>query len=146
MEQAQAKKTRRKGHKPELTTSIKPSNSYNPNLLKQKLLEKEAQAAQNRAREIEKLQSKLARQDEHAKRVQQRKRALGRLSNEDLNLSWGGEDAGGLLDAVIAASNKSKGLSDVDSGKGSSTNNSRSGSGRSLGALDIGDTPIIISQ
>ncbi|KAJ3051149.1 hypothetical protein HK097_007861, partial [Rhizophlyctis rosea] len=59
--------------------------------LKQRLLTKEAKAQQRREREISKLQAKLAKQEDHARRVQERKRMLGKMSNEDLRLSWGGE-------------------------------------------------------
>lgn len=70
-----------------------------PLQLKQRLLEKEAQTAQNRAREREKLQAKLAKQEKHMRLVQERKKALGKLSSDDLaRLSWGGE-----LDALAAA-------------------------------------------
>lgn len=55
-------------------------------LLRKRLLEKEAQVAANRAKEIEKMQAKLARQEEHARRVQERKRAM-----EKLMLESGGE-------------------------------------------------------
>ncbi|KAJ3280642.1 hypothetical protein HDU76_009122 [Blyttiomyces sp. JEL0837] len=96
LEQArESRKQRKRGDKPELTPH-KPTlraTTADPVALKRRLLEKEAQATQNRLREIEKLQLKLARQEEHARRVKDRKRAMGRLSNENLNLSWGGEDA-----------------------------------------------------
>jgi hypothetical protein len=119
---------RKKGDKPTLSSS--KDVTQDPMLLKKKLLEKEAQAAKNRLREIEKLQSKLAKQEERAKKVQERKKQLGRGSNDELNLSWGGEDSG-LADAINAA-NKALAIgTDADSGKGSSLGNSRSGSGRS---------------
>ncbi|KAJ3349858.1 hypothetical protein HDU83_000234 [Entophlyctis luteolus] len=109
-------------------------------LLKQRLLEKEARAANRRARELSKLQAKLAKQDEHAKLVQERKKKLGKMSNENLNLSWGGEEDAEKKAAFPNAANQMKhGLDEMDndSGKGSSAvsvnNNSRSGSGRSLG-------------
>ncbi|KAI8848391.1 hypothetical protein BC829DRAFT_443889 [Chytridium lagenaria] len=109
LEEAQAERRnhRRRGPKPTLTHTKK---EVDPETLKRRLLEKEALASTNRAREITKLQTKLARQDEHLRRVQERKRALGRLSNEDLNLSWGGED-----------------------GEGKEGRRIRSGSGRSMG-------------
>jgi hypothetical protein len=130
--------------------------------------------AQNRAKEIEKMQAKLAQKEKRIKMVQERKKAMGNSSNEDLmRLSWGGELDGGA--AAAAASNtdynyedemgestamtggrgsastvnsrkgmkrgpgqvfSTKHMNDADSGKGSSatssTNNSRSGSGRVL--------------
>ncbi|KAJ3412819.1 hypothetical protein HDV05_000225 [Chytridiales sp. JEL 0842] len=130
------KKSRKKRVKPEL--SNKNNLTSDPILLKKRLLEKEAQAAKNRLREIEKLQSKLAKQEEHARQVLERKRAMGRMSNEDLSLSWGGEESG--LEIVEAAANKLLGvkeMKDTDSGKGSSMGGSRTGSGRSTGAVDI---------
>ncbi|KAJ3332614.1 hypothetical protein HDU76_013656 [Blyttiomyces sp. JEL0837] len=141
LEQArESRKQRRRGDKPELTSPAKRASTADPAALKRRLLEKEAHAAQNRLREIEKLQSKLAKQEEHAKRVKDRKKALGRLSNENLNLSWGGEDD---LDGATAAAAAAGDKFDVDSGKGSSaaslSNGSRSGSGRSTGTVDIGD-------
>jgi hypothetical protein len=45
----------------------------------------------NREREITKLQKKLAKQEEHAKMVLERKKKMGHGSNEELRLSWGGE-------------------------------------------------------
>jgi hypothetical protein len=84
------KETRRShGSKPSLNNT-RPKTS-DPTLLKQNLLEKEAKAAANRAKELDKIQSKLARAEEHARKVQERKKALGRASSENLNLSWGGE-------------------------------------------------------
>ncbi|KAJ3073312.1 hypothetical protein HK102_006031, partial [Quaeritorhiza haematococci] len=180
-EQADRVAAKRRKNKPPLSKK----RESDPTLLKRKLLEKEAHAAQNRAREMSKLQAKLARQEQHARRVQERKRALGKGSNEHLNVSWGGENDGGLsdLDLAMAAvtlrrestssigakntagannnNNKhsfvlggqvvpnvygsgvgvrsfaGKMISDVDSGKGSSSaslsfgNESRRGSGRS---------------
>ncbi|KAI9352093.1 hypothetical protein BDR26DRAFT_1003123 [Obelidium mucronatum] len=128
-------------------------------VLKQRLLEKEARAATRRARELLKLQNKLAKQEEHAKKVQERKKKLGKLSNEDLNLSWGGEEEGdveaakkkafgqklqdavgidGLMKMKLA---RKEDVLDNDSGKGSSAptvSGSRSGSGRSLGFAEDG--------
>ncbi|KAJ3107392.1 hypothetical protein HDU97_004274 [Phlyctochytrium planicorne] len=142
--QAERRQHRRRGAKPTLSTNTK--KNVDPETLKRRLQEKEAHASENRKREITKLQSKLARQDEHARKVQERKRALGRLSNEDLNMSWGGED--GLETLVLADEPclKKKELDDdeVDSGKGSSLG-SRSGSGRSNvtnGEVDIVTIPI----
>ncbi|KAI9202878.1 uncharacterized protein BJ171DRAFT_625966 [Polychytrium aggregatum] len=118
-----------------------------PTALKRRLLNKEAQAAHNRQREIEKLQAKLALQDQHARMVQERKRKMGRASNEDLNLSWGGEN--GLADVLTTQQSLVKELQrldDADSGKGSSSaslsyGQSRSGSGRSTNTnVEITDT------
>ncbi|KAJ3242855.1 hypothetical protein HDU78_001114 [Chytriomyces hyalinus] len=136
------------------------AESTNPAELKQRLLDKEARAAARRARELLKLQNKLAKQEEHARQVQERKKKLGRLSNEDLNLSWGGEEDDdekgkafgvALREAVgidgirkmKLQARKDEGLIlDNDSGKGSSaasvSNASRSGSGRSLGFAEDG--------
>ncbi|KAJ3236465.1 hypothetical protein HDU81_010760 [Chytriomyces hyalinus] len=136
------------------------AESTDPAELKQRLLDKEARAAARRARELLKLQTKLAKQEEHARQVQERKKKLGRLSNEDLNLSWGGEDDDeekgkafgvGLRDAVgidgirklkLQARKDEGFILDNDSGKGSSAasvnNASRSGSGRSLGFAEDG--------
>lgn len=71
-----------------------------PEELKNRLLEKETAAHQNREKEMRKLQKKLALQEEHARTVLDRKKALG--GAEGLNLSWGGEADG-------------KGLADLDS-------------------------------
>ncbi|KAI8802652.1 hypothetical protein BJ742DRAFT_832215 [Cladochytrium replicatum] len=143
-QQEARRSSRAKSRPPQLTSSTrqrKPTGD-DPITLKQRMLEKEQQVAQNRIREMEKLQAKLARQEVHARQVQERKRNLGRLSNEDLNVSWGGEmglsDALKGAGAVIPAVAKS-----ADSGKGSSSVSlslgSRSGSGRSNGtAVDVG--------
>lgn len=45
--------------------------------LRQRLLEKEAQAASNREKEKKRLLEKIARQEEHARLVLERKRAIG---------------------------------------------------------------------
>ncbi|OAJ41187.1 hypothetical protein BDEG_24825 [Batrachochytrium dendrobatidis JEL423] len=78
---------RKRGDMPQLI-SHKESD---PDVLKRRIKEREIAAALNRQREIEKLQAKLARQEQHARRVQERKRAMGAGSNEELRLSWGGE-------------------------------------------------------
>ncbi|KAJ3413425.1 hypothetical protein HDV05_008066 [Chytridiales sp. JEL 0842] len=120
MDEAQAERSmRKKGDKPALSSS--KDTSQDPALLKKKLLEKEAQAAMNRLREIEKVQSKLAKQEERAKKVLERKKMLGQ-GEDELNLSWGGEDSG-LAQAVTAA-NKALGK-DTDSGKDQSREESR---------------------
>ncbi|KAI8815822.1 uncharacterized protein EV422DRAFT_610749 [Fimicolochytrium jonesii] len=68
---------------PSLTSSLSPAEAEAADIaLKQRLLEKEAQAQRNRARELEKLQNKLARMDEHVRRVQERKRELEREESE----------------------------------------------------------------
>ncbi|KAJ3161251.1 hypothetical protein HK101_000835, partial [Irineochytrium annulatum] len=167
LENAQAERRHRKrGSRPELTTATGGDGTRkkvaDPSTLRQRLLEKELLASENRAKAHLQLQSKLARHEERAKRVQERKRALGRLSGEDLNLSWGGEDGvetvvlgvrdedGGVVHVVEApdvvgvvprhAAVGKRGLldDDLDSGMGSSTvslsvGGSRSGSGRSTG-------------
>ncbi|KAL2913687.1 hypothetical protein HK105_206847 [Polyrhizophydium stewartii] len=152
---------RRRGDMPQLASSRKEAD---PEALKRRLREKEEAAALNRQREIEKLQAKLARQEQHARRVQERKKALGAGSNEELRLSWGGEKG---LAAELGAGTGSGGESpdsskgshsvsrssiakdDVDSGKGSSSasisfgngSSSRGGSGRSTNTdtTDVGD-------
>ncbi|KAJ3069449.1 hypothetical protein HDU98_007478 [Podochytrium sp. JEL0797] len=146
---------RKRRTKPSLTSQhVSAESGENPGtevedplVLKNRLLEKEARAASRRARELLKLQTKLAKQEEHAKQVQERKKKLGKHSNEALNLSWGGEEEEGkkvsfgreLQDAVgieglmkMKSARKDE-LLDNDSGKGSSVDASRSGSGRSLG-------------
>ncbi|KAJ3045935.1 hypothetical protein HDV00_006201 [Rhizophlyctis rosea] len=85
---------RLRGTKPKLPTESTTTPSTvppDPSDLKQRLLTKETLATQRRARELEKLQAKLAKQEAHARKVQERKRMLGKGSNEDLRLSWGGE-------------------------------------------------------
>ncbi|KAJ3233572.1 hypothetical protein HDU81_002128 [Chytriomyces hyalinus] len=162
---------RKRKSKPSLTSSsqttlgangrpMTAAESTDPAELKQRLLDKEARAAARRARELLKLQNKLAKQEQHARQVQERKKKLGRLSNEALNLSWGGEEdevekgkayGSALRDAVgidgimkmKLQARKDEGLVlDNDSGKGSSAasvnNGSRSGSGRSLGFAEDG--------
>jgi hypothetical protein len=79
------------------------------------LEEKEALAKLNRERKINRLHQKLAKQEEHARRVLERKRMLGGKSNEDLRLSVGGEVD---LEAVESATDEK-------------IFNNRSGSGRS---------------
>ncbi|KAI8928296.1 hypothetical protein BC831DRAFT_449349 [Entophlyctis helioformis] len=118
---------RRKGDKPQLVSRNKEAD---PESLKRRLLEKEAAAALNRQREIEKLQAKLARQEEHARRVQERKRALGGGgSNEDLRLSWGGEK--GLAEGVLGSGNS---ISGSGSGAGNGAANEESGNPSSKGS------------
>ncbi|KAJ3138482.1 hypothetical protein HK100_012622 [Physocladia obscura] len=180
LERAQQESHRRKRRsKPTLTSQppLNSSNSYksptisqteDPMLLKQRLLEKEAQATARRAKELLKLQNKLAKQEEHARQVQERKKKLGKLSNENLNLSWGGEDDQAKaknvnfekqleeattigIDGLLKLKMTNRKLDEVDndSGNGSSAvsvnNGSRSGSGRSLGLAEDG-TEIIESK
>ncbi|KAJ3294409.1 hypothetical protein HDU79_011075 [Rhizoclosmatium sp. JEL0117] len=173
LERAQESRHHKRRSKPSLTSqqsaaaaSAEKSDAAteDPLVLKQRLLEKEARAATRRARELLKLQTKLAKQDEHAKQVQERKKRLGKLSAEDLNLSWGGEeedeetkkklygqklqDAVGIDGLMKMKLARKEELLDNDSGKGSSaasvSNGSRSGSGRSLGFAEDG-TEIIES-
>lgn len=94
--------------------------------LKAKLQEKEAAAKLNREREINKLQIKLARQEEHARKVLERKRALGG-ENGELRLSWGGET--GLCEVQDSKIS----LDSIDK------NANRMGSGRSINT-DLTDT------
>lgn len=91
-----AAKLRKRGDKPRLK-SHKPIGT-DLAALKKRLEEKEIAAKANRDREIKKLQMKLAKQEEHAKKVLERKRALGALSNEELRLSWGGENGENLAE------------------------------------------------
>ncbi|KAI9098098.1 hypothetical protein DFS34DRAFT_685608 [Phlyctochytrium arcticum] len=85
------KNSSRRVKKPELSSSTRPKTRQgrdeDPEMLKQRLIEKEFQAEKNRQRELAKLQSKLARMDEHVRRVQERKRFLEQGSAEDLSLS-----------------------------------------------------------
>ncbi|KAJ3023722.1 hypothetical protein HKX48_001612 [Thoreauomyces humboldtii] len=80
---------RRHGSKPELSSSARPktragreeANEENAEDLKQRLLEREAHAEKNRQKELAKLQAKLARMDEHVRRVQERKKHLERTES-----------------------------------------------------------------
>ncbi|KAI8616428.1 hypothetical protein BC830DRAFT_1167805 [Chytriomyces sp. MP71] len=162
LERAQQESRRKRKSKPSLTSQTTAAATGRPMTagevadpaeLKQRLLEKETRATARRARELSKLQSKLAKQEEHAKLVQERKKKLGKHSNEDLNLSWGGEEddpksrvllaeAVGIDGIMKMKMARKDDLLDSDSGKGSSaasvTNGSRSGSGRSLGFAEDG--------
>ncbi|KAI9353393.1 hypothetical protein DFJ73DRAFT_795407 [Zopfochytrium polystomum] len=59
-----------------VSTSDAAAAEEDPLALKRRLLEKEAHAAQNRLREIEKLQAKLGRQEERARRARERRRRM----------------------------------------------------------------------
>ncbi len=72
-------------------------------------MEKEAQAALNRAKEIEKVQARLARQEMHARKVLERKKAM-----QEKHVSF-----------------------ETDSAIGSSLNGSRSGSGRTTQSIEL---------
>ena len=117
-----------------------------PELMKQRLAEKIAAAATNRQREIEKLCAKLARQEEHARRVQERKKALGGGSTEELRLSVGGENGlamgsvGTLDKSESSLSNNESTYESRDSSNFQST--SRGGSGRSIltDTTDVSDS------
>ncbi|KAJ1561630.1 hypothetical protein HK405_003328 [Cladochytrium tenue] len=146
--------------KPSLTSSQthQAAADEDPLALRRRLLEKEAHAAQNRLREIEKLQAKLARQEDRSRRVLQRKRLLeaaaaaastGAGVDTDAVAATGttGVATKTSLDAVADTialfsgpspldgvlpsplAKAARVLEDADSGKGSS----RSGSGRSSG-------------
>jgi hypothetical protein len=95
--------------------------------LKRRLQEKELAAKLNREREIKKLQQKLAKQEEHAKKVLERKKALGAGSNEDLHLTWGGETE------MNSDENSEIGLA------GSRTGSGRSNATASTDTTDVGD-------
>lgn len=76
-----------------------------PEELKTKLEEKEAKAEQNRQRELAKKQSEQEKRDSHIKKVRERKKQMGKDQAEEaesdlLNLSWGGETGGSLMDAA----------------------------------------------
>lgn len=94
--------------------------------LKIRLHEREVAAKINREREITKLQLKLSRQEEHARKVLERKRALGGEDSE-LRLSYGGEAGKGL--AELARDDESQ--RDFDGKEGNGNGASRGGSGRS---------------
>ncbi|KAI8855323.1 hypothetical protein BC829DRAFT_378595 [Chytridium lagenaria] len=138
------------GGQPNLPSDVS-SKRVDPEILKQRLIEKEAAASENRAREISRMQSKLARQDEHARRVLQRKRALGRLSTEDLNLSWGGEDGLETLELsleeeVRRPKTAACDFDDVDSGNGVGTNGEIIEDMKAIQVAPLQDRYRIISQ
>ncbi len=92
---------RKKGVKPKLKSQRDKEDSED---IKRKLQERIELASLNRQREIEKLQAKLARHEERAKRVLERKHAMY-ASNEELRLSVGGEcDLAGSTSLNSAAS------------------------------------------
>ncbi|KAH6568172.1 hypothetical protein BASA62_005639 [Batrachochytrium salamandrivorans] len=147
---------RRRGDMPQLVNR----KEADPEALKRRMREREIAATLNRQREIEKLQAKLARQEQHIRRVQERKKAMGSGSNEELRLSWGGEKGLGAVNdgsdqdlstaksmsdqaAVFGGDSRSgSNLSCTTSGKlayGVST--TRSGSGRSTmtDTTDVGE-------
>ncbi|KAL3897941.1 MAG: hypothetical protein SGCHY_003074 [Lobulomycetales sp.] len=76
---------------PKLTSTRKRDASE----IAKDLARKEAQAALNRERELEKVKSKLHKQEERAKRAKERKRIVEKqessYSNGSLEMSWGGE-------------------------------------------------------
>lgn len=126
------KNRRKKGMRPKL----KSRKQEDPETLKMRLHEREVAAQQNREKEITKLQLKLARQEEHARKVLERKRAMGGEDGE-LRLSYGGEDGKGLAELADEAESRQNSSSTtsssenlkVDSGKGNGA--SRGSSGRS---------------
>lgn len=115
---------------------LKSRKQEDPETLKMRLHEREVAAQQNREKEITKLQLKLARQEEHARKVLERKRAMGGEDGE-LRLSYGGEDGKGLAELADEAESRQNSSSTtsssenlkVDSGKGNGA--SRGSSGRS---------------
>ncbi|KAJ3384091.1 hypothetical protein HDU92_003771 [Lobulomyces angularis] len=131
-------------YQPFMASSLKLNSSFgkyqeNSSLvLKKKLLEKEAQAAKNRQKEIEKLQAKLARQEQHAKLIRERKKLLKTSGNDVPNEEETVEKRGGagFRSSKTINSSKIQGgfhnvngkevINDADSGIGS-----RTGSGRS---------------
>ncbi|KAI8904696.1 hypothetical protein EDD86DRAFT_212585 [Gorgonomyces haynaldii] len=110
---------RKKGDKPKLRSR---KHEEDPETIKKRLQEKIEAATINRQREIERLQAKLALHEERAKKVQERKKALGGGSTDDLRLSVGGETG-------LAKSLSSKSSSSQDS---SFQLTNRGGSGRSV--------------
>jgi hypothetical protein len=77
--------------KPVLSSQL----NKDPESLKKKLLEKEAQAALNRQKEREKLTAKLMAQEKHAKTVLMRKKAAAAMdgsSEDEERVSCGGEN------------------------------------------------------
>lgn len=110
--------------------------------LKQRLQEKEEAAKLNREREINKMQQKLARQEERARKVLERKKKMGASSSENLRLSWGSDlGLADHLDASTGASSVSLKDSDAPDSKSFLNNASRMGSGRS-NATDDTDTTV----
>ena len=118
---------------------LKSRKQEDPETLKMRLHEREVAAQQNREKEITKLQLKLARQEAHARKVLERKRAMGGEDGE-LRLSYGGEDGKGLAELADEAESRQKNSSSTtsssfsenlkaDSGKGNGA--SRGSSGRS---------------
>lgn len=136
----------REGKKRRKPTLPSQKEAADPAVLKQRLKEKEEAAAQNRQREIERLQAKLARQEEHAKRVQERKKAMGgsggndnESSNDEIRLSWGGENGGLARDSAGDSADQSGGSTNDSSN--ASGGSSRGGSGRSTNTdtTDVGE-------
>lgn len=89
--------------------------------MKKKLEERIRLASENRKREIEKLQSKLAKQERHARQVKERKKQLQIQQQEKLEVSVGGEldkfdrgESGKSLGSELTASDEWNSLS-VDS-------------------------------
>ncbi|KAJ3274484.1 hypothetical protein HDV01_002612 [Terramyces sp. JEL0728] len=140
----QETKKRRKGDKPKLK-SRKEKDPGDLAALKLRLLEKEQAAKINRDREISKLQLKLARQEEHARKVLERKKALGAGSNDELRLSWGGEK--GLGDTLMPLDSQT--ALDTEPAQDMKLGNlygaSRMGSGRS-NATDTTDTTDVVGD
>ncbi|KAJ3012196.1 hypothetical protein HKX48_006409 [Thoreauomyces humboldtii] len=107
-------RTRRNGQKPELTSSTtRPKTragrtndgdgGEESEQLKQRLLEKEVQADRNRQKEQAKLQAKLARESDHVRKVQERKRYLEREdSTEDFAMSAGESSVSGSTQSLVA--------------------------------------------
>jgi hypothetical protein len=94
--------------------------NHDPQALRQRLQDKEAQVARNRLKELNKVKAKVELQQRHARMVVERKRALAESST-------GQQIGGGLKQA--AGFRSSKGVDDTDSGLGGF---SRGGSGSSV--------------
>jgi len=146
---AQEVRKRRKGDKPKLKSRKEPVSDLAA--LKIRLQEKEAAAKLNREREINKLQLKLARQEEHARKVLERKKALGGGSHDELRLSWGGEKGlaePGLLgqDTQVSHSTLNSCQTDLDLKSLNINAANRMGSGRSNATDNTDTTDVIIGD
>lgn len=108
--------------------------------MKQRIANRVAAASSNRQKEMDKIAQKLARQEAHARQVQERKRLLA--GDDDMRLSVGGENEGleaminrkeqESLEALAGASTRStNGVSSVAESD-SNMDGARYGSGRSM--------------
>lgn len=103
--------------------------------------EREVAAQFNREREINKLQLKLARQEEHARKVLERKRAMGG-ANDEMRLSWGGEKGLAELTGSSDTNLDSTTTSDLkSSGNGNGANRGSSGRSATTDTTEV-DAPV----